>query len=661
MLSEALDWSWAAIRDPATQLAIEAAKTGVTKGGDQIVRKVSAAWHKLEWRRAEEKYRVALLDVVRCTKVLGNPTPIEIDRIYTDVYVFDKLSALRRYSESIDEDENDVHRKLEDRTRLNAREIVISEDNTFILGRPGAGKTTFLKYLAMIACRGLVPSTPIFISLKDWSDSALPLMKYMSRQFDICQFPDAELFLEALLKSGKGLVLLDGLDEVNEWQDKRNQIIREIVSFSNKYKSNKYCLTCRTAATDYSFERFKYVEVADFSPEQQEQFASQWYGSNTPMLGKFLEAWRHSRNDGLRDLGRTPLLLTLLCLSFDETHTFPNRLVDVYQEAIDALLKKWDTSRLISRDKFYRDLSYGQRKHLLETIAAEFYFNSRTVFRKSEVALVAEKFISSLPDSDRPVAADGAQVVREIEAQHGLLVERARDLYTFSHLTVQEYFTASYVAKNQNVNIQRQIIKSSLHDQKWREVMIYTVALLPQADSMLEEMLRQLLSMKVASSGVLVFLGQCYCDSELSKSRRDLAPGSKNHYLFGLQSSIENYVAQLRQPSLTEGEFAKFVEHIIVLEAFLRKRIERPGYGTAAGVVSAAARFFKQDPLDAARLLGGYFIRPEQFINFFYACRLMMECIEVAITQKREQYLSQVLSVNEKELLLIEETIRVAR
>jgi hypothetical protein len=657
MVVETIGWSWLALKDPTIKVAAEAAKATVTKGGEVVAKKIAIAWQKIGWDEAERKYRLALLQIVRCTKVLGNPTPIEIDRIYTDVFVFDKLSALRRYSESLDEDEHDVRKKLEDRDRLRARDIVESEGNAFILGRPGAGKTTFLKYLAMTACRGLLASTPIFISLKDWSDSALPLMRYMAKQFDMCQFPDAEVFLEALLKRGDALVLLDGLDEVNEWQEKRNQIIREIVNFSNKYPENKYCLTCRTAATDYSFEHFKYVEVADFSPEQQVQFATQWYGSKSPMLDKFLAAWNSERNQGLRDLGRTPLLLTLLCLTFDETHTFPSRLVDVYQEAIDALLKKWDTSRLITRDNFYRDLSHGQRKQLLETIAAEFYFNSRTVFRKAEIAAVAERFIKSLPEDVRSPSADGTEVVRQLEAQHGLVVERAKDLYTFSHLTVQEYFTASFVAKNQNSTLQRQVVKSALHDQKWREVMVYTVALLPQADSMLEEMLRQLLAMKIASSGVLIFLGKCYCDWQLAKTKR-VSPGTPAYYLFGLHTSIEQYVGQLRHPSLTSAELAKFVEHIEVLDQFLGARTARAGYAKAAGIVSAATRYFKHDPVNAARLLGGYFLRPEQFISFFYACRLLMECIEVAITAKREYYLEQVLSVTEKDLGAIDEVIR---
>jgi len=319
-------------------------------------------------------------------------------------------------------------------------------------------------------------------------------------------------------------------------------------------------------------------------------------------------------------LGRTPLLLALLCLTFDETLTFPTRQVDVYQEAINALLKKWDSSRLIARDNFYKELSHGQRQQMLETVAADFYFKSRTVFRTREVAERVERFLKSLPDHENALnRVEGAEVVRQIEAQHGLLVERARDLYSFSHLTVQEYFSASYIAKNQDANVQRQIVKSALSDQKWREVMLYTMALLPQADSMLEAMLRQLTVMKVANTGVLVFLGHCYVEALQLPAIRRVAIGPTREDFSVLSQRIASYVKRVRQPPVTQAELSKFVEHISVLRKFLEARAGRPQYALSVGMIDAAAKLLKNDPLDAARLLGGYFIKPEEFIGFFYA------------------------------------------
>ena len=36
-------------------------------------------------------------------------------------------------------------------------------------------------------------------------------------------------------------------------------------------------------------------------------------------------------------------------------------------------------------------------------------------------------------------------IIEAIEAHHGLLIGRAKDVLSFSHLTFQEFFTANYV------------------------------------------------------------------------------------------------------------------------------------------------------------------------------------------------------------------------
>jgi predicted NACHT family NTPase len=182
-------------------------------------------------------------------------------------------------------------------------------------------------------------------------------------------------------------------------------------------------------------------------------------------------------------------------LAFDETLAFPARQVDLYKEAIDALLKKWDTSRLIVRDSFYKNLSYIRREHLLEHLASHFYFLSKNAFARDALRAAVRDFLRGLPDIDVGYDADADGVIRAIEAQHGLIVERAAGIYSFSHLTVQEYLTASHIIKDRSEAKQRQIVKSSLTDPKWREVTIYTVGLLPSADDFLREMVGQLSAM----------------------------------------------------------------------------------------------------------------------------------------------------------------------
>ena len=54
---------------------------------------------------------------------------------------------------------------------------------------------------------------PIFIELKNYANEGkfANVMDYIIEQFDICQFPGARPFIEAVLHQGKAIVLCDGL------------------------------------------------------------------------------------------------------------------------------------------------------------------------------------------------------------------------------------------------------------------------------------------------------------------------------------------------------------------------------------------------------------------------------------------------------------------
>jgi predicted NACHT family NTPase len=192
---------------------------------DQLADKLLGAskknWERFKWRDAEEKYRARLYDQHRTTRLLGNPKPIDIEGIYTDVYVLDKLTAFQRFEIEELQKRRFDHGDLTIGTkRQPALETVLNNKRVYILGKPGAGKTTFLKYLTLRAClqayQELIPSTLIFVSLKEWTDSKLELMPYLVHQFDVCAFPDANAFIEHLLKNGQALMLFNGLDEVSQ-------------------------------------------------------------------------------------------------------------------------------------------------------------------------------------------------------------------------------------------------------------------------------------------------------------------------------------------------------------------------------------------------------------------------------------------------------------
>ena len=92
-----------------------------------------------------------------------------------------------------------------------------------------------------------------------------------------------------VLKNGRALVLLDGLDEVLAAHT--NRTIREMRDWVDRFPGNHILATCRIAAKEYTFERFTEVEVADFSKEQIQEFVTNWftYHQDLPKIERFLD------------------------------------------------------------------------------------------------------------------------------------------------------------------------------------------------------------------------------------------------------------------------------------------------------------------------------------------------------------------------------------
>ncbi len=81
---------------------------------------------------------------------------------------------------------------------------------------------------------------------------------------------------------------------------------------------------------------------------------------------------------------------------------------------------------------------------------------------------------------------DSEAVLKSIEAQHGLLVERAKSIYSFSHLTFHEYFTArEIIIGKQSSEEALQNLVSHITNKRWREVFLLALGMSPNAERLL--------------------------------------------------------------------------------------------------------------------------------------------------------------------------------
>ena len=435
-------------------------------------------------------------------RVLDMEQPIGIGDIYTSVNILEKLSGARRLG--LEELQQDCDIQNFDRfllgqihhERVPGLEAVERYNQLLILGKPGAGKTTFMKRLATLCNQGKFQAhrVPVFVTLKEFAEAPgqPSLQAYIATQWQACKVTVAET-LAKVLDQGRALILLDGLDEVQETE--HNRILREIENFTNHYRTCQFVMTCRIAAREYTFNHFTEVEVADFNQEQIAEFATKWFAAKQdPEKGKnFIK--RLEDNEPIQELATNPLLLTLLCLVFGEAADFPANRSELYKEGLDVLLKKWDAKRNIERDQIYKKLSLKRKEDLLSQLAFDTFERGDYFFKQPVVEQQIIDYIRNLPDAHEDEGAlqlDSEAVLKSIEAQHGLLVERARGIYSFSHLTFQEYFTSKQMTRpTPQLALELGNLATHMKERRYREIFLLTVGMLPVADDLLGLMKQQ--------------------------------------------------------------------------------------------------------------------------------------------------------------------------
>lgn len=440
---------------------------------------------------------------------------IEINKIYTDVNILENLTNERWLEISdlvkifkpgkVNSEKFDRlgwSKTLVRKSGLEVLEVVEKSQNLMLLGKPGSGKTTFLKRLA-IKCNDnedkfLSDRLPIFITLKQLSDDE----NLDNKNFDFLDyFFTKELLgicekeeLEKILSCGKALILLDGLDEVVPAK-KAKQLAKYIQYFANssRYYQNKFIISCRIAAQEYRFEKFDYIEVADFNEVQVKNFVENWFvavDSKSPENGmanaqQFLEKIQLPENKQIQELAVTPILLNLACVVFQDRLDFPSKRYKLYEEGLDILLGKWDKNRGIKRDEVYKNLSVLHKKELLTQVAAATFETGDYFFESEKVQKLIAEYLHSFSDSNQDkiqLQLDSEAVLNSLEAQHGLLIERANKIYSFSHLTFHEYFTAKKIIASSD-----SFIKSVNHapENRWRDIFLLVVDMLKNADKFL--------------------------------------------------------------------------------------------------------------------------------------------------------------------------------
>lgn len=422
-------------------------------------------------------------------KVLNMFSPIPLKEIYT------KVRLVHTHKEFFDEDIENLEKAFRGRLEryphtLDVSEVLSKYNRLNVLGAPGAGKSTLLKriglYLLTEDQRGLFnlgnEYIPVLIELKQFkTGNTVDLQKAIQYEFEIAGFPESDEFLKDALTRGKLLILLDGLDEVPKAL--LDEAIARIKDFVDRYPLNRYVTSCRTAYYKNFLTGFNDIEVANFNEAQIRIFISNWFSSERDLLTntpeRLCELLFDKAHSSTLELARTPLLLTFLCIVYDAGQQFPANRSSLYRRAMEILLERWSAEKRIHQEEIYQNLNTDLETKMLAEIAAYFYQKDKTLFHADELKEKIRLFLENTMGVKLPHVS---AILDAIEVQQGLLVQRTVGIYSFSHLTIQEYLVAFHYC---SPIMMPKLIDKYCFNRKWREVFILQAGMYHSEDLLL--------------------------------------------------------------------------------------------------------------------------------------------------------------------------------
>jgi hypothetical protein len=365
-----------------------------------------------------------------------------------------------------------------------------------ILGDPGAGKSSLIRYLAVrwaTIADSITRDTqpiPLVIDLGSYSrwkcDGRKSFVRFLEEAPGWYEW-QAGVLAHLLRQPDRVILLLDGLDEVFDPKG-RDEVTDDVHRFCNEYPLTPIVMTSRVIGfqphrlRDAEFRQFM---LQDLDEEQVDVFIDQWHDQTfddaeeaRPKRERLKTAIRGSKSIGM--LAGNPLLLTMMAI-LNRNQELPRDRLDLYSQASRLLLQQWDTERALADfPGLNAEIGWREKSEMLRRVASFMQsgpggLKGNLIDGVTLTSLIEEYLRSELRFEQSRAAARA--VVEHLRKRNFILCFVGADSYGFVHRTFLEYFCASEFAHRFNIaktlDEQRLIALFDDHcrDDDWREVL----------------------------------------------------------------------------------------------------------------------------------------------------------------------------------------------
>lgn len=344
------------------------------------------------------------------------------------------------------------------------------DSNILVEGIAGQGKSIFLRYLCIKELE-LGSVLPVFIELRQFDEEMDFNCLVINSLYYLGFNPEKGNIYETIVSTGKVVLLLDGFDEVGSRL--RQKLTKQIEDFSKKNKSIKIIASSRPNSELKSSTLFEVVRIDGVKKEEYKFYVKRLSGDLqfAEMAIKCIE----KNKMGVIELLKTPLLITLLLVTYRSYKLIPSNLEEFYDSILELLLHRHDSSKIHMSP---RERSSGLTDRQFRECFDALCFFSKTIdgfqFGRNDILRLAQE---ALRDTDAD--SDPQCFIDDIVNVTCLLLKEGRFL-KFIHKSVQEYYSASYISNKQDKWIEHlfsEFIKLGYRD--WFEELTYLSSLKP--------------------------------------------------------------------------------------------------------------------------------------------------------------------------------------